>query len=260
MRKIISNLKELKKYGMTAVKQSLEDEGATFKDIEIMRKITLEAGTNLNVKIGGCEAKNDIYFCKQVKVNSIVAPMVESEYALKKFIQIAYDPKDKFTNLFINIETKSALVNLKKIIYSKYFKYLNGIVFGRSDIAGSYNLKKKDVDSKMIFSKIKNALLLLKNKNKVIKMGGSITATSTNFINKFYEEKLLKRIETRNIEIELNEKNLKNLNLSIDKIFAFEMSWLKYKSKIVSNKKSSIRLKDYRSRIDELNNRLKNQN
>ena len=74
-------------------------------------------------------------------------------------------------------------------------------------------------------------------------MGGSITATSTNFINKFYEEKLLKRIETRNIEIELNEKNLKNLNLSIDKIFAFEMSWLKYKSKIISNKKSSIRLR-----------------
>ena len=51
---------------------------------------------------------------------------------------------------------------------------------------GSYNLKKKDVDSKMIFSRIKNALLLLKNKNKVIKMGGSITSTSKNFIENFF--------------------------------------------------------------------------
>ena len=51
MRKIISNLKELKKYGMTAVKQSLEDEGATFKDIEIMRKITLEQELILMLKL-----------------------------------------------------------------------------------------------------------------------------------------------------------------------------------------------------------------
>ena len=109
MKNLINNLKELKKFGIKAVKQSLEDEGATFKDIELMRKITLKAGVDLNVKIGGCEAKNDIYFCKQIKVNSIVAPMVESEYALRKFIQVAYDPKDKFTKLFINIETKSAL-------------------------------------------------------------------------------------------------------------------------------------------------------
>jgi len=257
MKKIIIELKKLKKFGMIAVKQSLEDEGATFKDIELMRKITLKAGINLNVKIGGCEAKNDIYFCKLIRANSIVAPMVESEYALRKFIQIAYDPKDKFTNLFINIETKNALANLKKIINSKYFKYLNGIVFGRSDIAGSYNLEKKDVDSKKIFFRIKKALLLLKNKKKNIKMGGSITPTSVDFIRNVYTKKLLKSIETRNIEIELNKRNLENLNQSINQIFIFEMNWLKYKSKIKSNTKSLARIKDYRSRINEIRNRLK---
>ncbi len=257
MKNLIKDLKELKKFGMSSVKQSLEDEGATFKDIELMRKITLKAGVDLNVKIGGCEAKNDIYFCKQIRVNSIVAPMVESEYALRKFIQIAYDPKDKFTKLFINIETKIALANLKKIIESKYFKFLNGIVFGRSDIAGSYDLKKQDVDSKMIFFKINNALLLLKNRKKLIKMGGSITPTSINFIEKVYKKNLLKRIETRNIEIELNKKNLENLSISINKIFAFEMNWLKYKLKTKSNKKSQIRLRDYKLRINEINNRLK---
>ena len=258
MKKIIKDLKNLKKFGMIAVKQSLEDEGATFKDIELMRKITRKAGIKLNVKIGGCEAKNDIYFCKQIKVNSIVAPMVESEYALRKFIQIAYEPKDKFTNLFINIETKNALLNLNKIIKSKYFKYLDGIVFGRSDIAGSYNLEKKDVDSKKIFSKIKNALLLLRNKGKIIKMGGSITSISIGIIERFYKKKLLKSIETRNIEIDLNKSNLNNLDQSIKQIFIFEMNWLKYKSKIKSNTKSLARIKDYRSRINEIRNRLKN--
>ena len=169
MKKIIIELKKLKKFGMIAVKQSLEDEGATFKDIELMRKITLKAGINLNVKIGGCEAKNDIYFCKLIRANSIVAPMVESEYALRKFIQIAYDPKDKFTNLFVNIETKNALANLKKIINSKYFNYLNGIVL-EDQILPDLIIWKKDVDSKKIFLKLKMLYYYLKIK-KLLKWG-----------------------------------------------------------------------------------------
>ena len=87
MEKIINQLKELKKLGATGIKQSLEDEGAGFNEIILMRKITKQVGLKLNIKIGGCEAKNDIFFCTSTKVDGIVAPMVESEYALKKFIQ-----------------------------------------------------------------------------------------------------------------------------------------------------------------------------
>jgi hypothetical protein len=61
MKKIIDQLKKLKKLGVVAVKQSLEDEGAGFSDIALMRKITIKTGLKLNIKIGGCEAKNDIF-------------------------------------------------------------------------------------------------------------------------------------------------------------------------------------------------------
>ena len=54
------------------------------------------ANVDLNVKIGDCEAKNDIFFCKKIKSNSIVAPMVASEYALRKFIQCASIQKNNF--------------------------------------------------------------------------------------------------------------------------------------------------------------------
>ena len=54
-----------------------------------MRKVTKKTKIKLNVKIGGCEAKNDIFFCKKISTDSIVAPMIESEYALKKIIQCA---------------------------------------------------------------------------------------------------------------------------------------------------------------------------
>ena len=86
---------------MTGIKQSLEDEGASFNGIKIMKKITSAAKVDLNVKIGGCEAKNDIFFCKKIKSNSIVAPMVASEYALRKFIQCASIQKNNF--LVINL-------------------------------------------------------------------------------------------------------------------------------------------------------------
>ena len=51
MKKLIKKLEAIKKFGITAVKQSLEDEGASFKDIIIMRKITKAINVDLNVKI-----------------------------------------------------------------------------------------------------------------------------------------------------------------------------------------------------------------
>ena len=71
----------------------------------------------------------------------MVAPMIESEYALKKFIQCA--GKNKKTKLFINLETNLSLVNLPKIMNSSSFKLLDGVVVGRSDLAGSLNFLKK---------------------------------------------------------------------------------------------------------------------
>ena len=56
-----------------AVKQSLEDEGANFSDLVLMRKLTKKANLNLNVKIGGCEVINDIIFCVYFKVDGIVS-------------------------------------------------------------------------------------------------------------------------------------------------------------------------------------------
>ena len=40
------------------VKQSFEDEGAVLEDVVLMRQLTSLANLYMNVKIGGCEAKN----------------------------------------------------------------------------------------------------------------------------------------------------------------------------------------------------------
>ncbi len=162
------NLKNLKKYGLVGIKQSLEDEGAGFEDIRLMRKITKKLKLNLNVKIGGCEAKNDIFFCDEIKVDGIVAPMVESKYALQKFINTTIDNfLTKKVKIFFNLETIQAYKNFSSLSNLKEFNLLSGIVIGRSDLAGSLSLSKNDVNSKKIFkivntiaSKIKKKIFL----------------------------------------------------------------------------------------------------
>lgn len=252
IKKILSNLKEL---GAIGVKQSLEDEGASFQEIRIMRKITRSLGMKLNVKIGGCEAKNDVFFNFGIKSDSIVAPMVESSYALKKFIQIAN--KKKGPKLFFNLETINAANNFDKIIKSEDFKYLSGIVVGRSDLAGSMNLEKKHVNNDKIFKIVKKCFKKVKNrrKKKICKMGGSITPDSKDFVNKLFSSQLLDNIETRNIEIKLSKKNIQNIDKIITKSLEFEVEWLKYK--LNKFKIEKFFKNDYRKRIAEINIRLK---
>ena len=208
----------------------------------------------LNVKIGGCEAKNDIFFCSNLKVDSIVAPMVESSYALKKFIQVV--PKEYLGNLFINLESKTAFNNINRIINSENFKKLKGVVIGRSDLAGSYGMSKSQVNSKKIYREVHSVLKNVKKKGKITKMGGSITVNSKNFIKNLYEEKLINNIEARNVELKLSNRNISNLDKIIPEIFELEILWLKFR-----NTRKDINIfkkKDNSKRILIMKKRLEN--
>ena len=254
MKKIVQLLKNLKKFNAVAVKQSLEDEGASFEDLLVMKKITQQAKLHLNVKIGGCEAKNDIYFCEQLKVKGIVAPMVESAYALRKFLQTV--PKTNKQNLYVNLESIQAFKNITKILQQPNIKRLSGVVIGRSDLAGSLDLEKKEVDSQRIFKLVYNTLKKVKKKSLIVKMGGSLTSKSKSFLLRLYKKKLLDRVETRNIELKLTNKVIKNFEKIIISIFKFELEWLKYKQSL--QKKRKIKLKnDNLERIKVLKNRFK---
>ena len=240
--------------GVSAVKQSTEDEGSSFNDILLMRKITKKNKINLNIKIGGCEAKNDIFFCKRAKVDSIVAPMVETEYALRKFIDSASEQKSSL--LFFNIETISAVKNLSKILKSKSFKFLDGVVLGRSDLAGSLNKSKQHVNSKEIFKIVESSFKLIKKKKKInCQNGRSITPKSEKFIRSLYKKKLLDFIETRTIEIKLSKKNFINLKKIIPVAFEFEMEWLRIRMKNIKNIDQYL-YNDYKKRLLEINKRI----
>tara|TARA_R110000744_G_scaffold33311_4_gene77708 strand:- start:970 stop:1722 length:753 start_codon:yes stop_codon:yes gene_type:complete len=250
MKYLINELIKLnEEFNVIGVKQSTEDEGALHEDIITMRRITESCGLKLSVKIGGCEAKTDIEFCDTLGVNGIVAPMVESEFAMQKFIESTIDIKD--IKYYINIESKSAYKNLSSILNSPSSKLLSGIVIGRSDLVKSYGRDKNQVDDADINLIVQDILTQCTAYGLNTLMGGNISPNSSTFIKSMYDKKLLQFIETRNIIIELNNKNSKNISEMIKSALMFESDWLQYKSEY--HTKISER---YKNRSTQLMNRL----
>ena len=189
-----------------------------------------------------------------VESKGIVAPMVESSYALRKFLQSV--PKKNKQKLYVNLESVQAFKNINDILNQSNLKRLTGVVIGRSDLAGSLNLEKKEVDSKRIFFTCQFYFKKIKKKKLIVKMGGSLTAKSEKFVSKLFQQKLIDRVETRNIELKLNTKVLENFEDVINSIFKFELEWLKFKQKLQKGRK--MRLKnDNLERIKVLNKRFK---
>ena len=170
LQKLREYLLELKKeIEIVELKGGTEIEDMDYREIYFLRQIT-RGIVPIKVKIGGVEARNDIRFCLENKIDVILAPMVESEYALKIFIQsvndihkrIQQNKESYFPSIGINIETAMAIKNFKKITNQNEFRKLSYVTIGRSDLSSSFGV---DIMSNLVFSKtnlIINQLRLLK--------------------------------------------------------------------------------------------------
>ena len=190
-------LEKLMNDGVVGIKQSFEDEGVIFDDVVKMKRICDSVSAYISVKIGGCEAISDINNCLSLDVNGIVAPMIESEFALQKFVEavitnIDIDKREKM-KFYINVESKTAYENLDKILSSPSSKLLTGIVIGRSDLTKSFGYGKQDVVSNKMCKVVTDILTQSKNYGFKTLMGGNIGSSSINFIQDMFSKKLLNK-------------------------------------------------------------------
>ena len=103
-----------------AYKASFEDEGASFEDISRAKIITEKVGLNLDIKVGGCEAIANIREAKILGARAIIGPMIETPYAMRKFIGAVKKVYDKEElddiDLGVNIETITGANNFEEIL------------------------------------------------------------------------------------------------------------------------------------------------
>ncbi len=227
---MISLLKDLKEnHNVCGVKTEFEAEGASVEEIQYLKQFISGLDLSLTIKIGGCEAINDLINAKKIGAKSIIAPMIESSFALKKFVMAinnVYSVEEKNnTDFYINIESVTGFKNIDEIINLEEFKEISGIVFGRSDMVLSLNYPKDYVDSEEIFEYANYIGRKVINKKFIV--GGNVTKKSMSF---FKNLEHLTMFETRKVIFDACSKGLENdVENGILKALKFELLWLKNK-------------------------------
>ncbi len=200
-RQMVERLSELKaKYHVTGVKAEFEAEGTRMEEAMRLKDVSAQAGVGLNIKIGGCEAIKDMFDSTSLGVERIIAPMVETPYALQKFLgaaKLAFG-EDSDIELLVNIETLTSVKNFAAMLKIPQIDRLDGVVIGRVDLSGSLGLTRESVNSDELLKLSLQVAELAKAAGKQVVVGGGVSVHSKPFF-KGFPRGHLDRFETRKV-------------------------------------------------------------
>lgn len=228
-RQIRESLKTLKKeYGVVSIKAEFEAEGSRKDELIMLREMVESADLGLIIKIGGCEAIHDIDQCKLLSVTGIMAPMIETGFAMQKYktaISKLYSDSSSI-ECIINAETVTCLQNFDEILeVGKGF--LTGITVGRSDLSASMRISKKEIECDSVYEVTKEFCSKSKKNGLCTNFGGGIGIGSIPFIIRM--NPYIDRFETRKVVIEKNDDPV-FLKQAITAALEFELLYLKFKA------------------------------
>lgn len=229
--KMVQLLADLKKnHNVVGVKAEFEAEGTRLDEAMRLKDVSAAAGLGLTIKIGGCEAVKDMLDAVSLGAERIVAPMIETPYALYKFIKAArsvYKHMLDNVSLLINIETVTAYENFDKFLQLADIKFLKGIVIGRVDMVGSLGMSRDSINSAEVLKISTETAAKAKQHGIEVVVGGGVSIDSIPFFRAFPKGHL-DRFETRKVIFGCPAA-LENEEAAFLKAVEFEIMWLKNK-------------------------------
>src|SRR3989344_8710572 len=239
--KMVELLKDLKKhYSVVAIKAEFEAEGSRLHELMRLKDVSDQAGLGIVLKLGGAEAVTDLFEAQKIGIEGIVAPMIESAYALKKYIAMVenYVSKSEREEMRIvaMIETNQGYKNVDAILAVDQTNTVNTISVGRVDFSGSLGLKRNEINSDKVYKIVEDIFSKAKKKKLNTVMGGGIAKEAIPFIKKLITKKLLERYETRKIVFSTSESSsAESMEEGIIKANLFELLWLQNKKRYYTN-------------------------
>ena len=230
MVEVLVDLRE--NHHVTGVKAEFEAEGTRMEEALRLKDVISKAGLELTVKIGGCEAQLDMFNARAIGVKHLVAPMVETPYALHKFlgaVKLAFPPEEREeVDFLVNIETIDACRNFSRMLELQEIEELDGVVLGRVDLTGSMGKDREYVNSPEILGIARDIFSQAKAKGLECVVGGGVSKETVPFIAQL-PEGIVDRYETRKVIFECPGGLADGYDKGILKAVGFELMWLKNK-------------------------------
>lgn len=221
------------KFGFVSVKAEFEAEGTRTTEFTKLLHIARLAGLDVGLKIGGAEAVRDLIESREYGVDYIIAPMVETPYALCKYIEAknkvySLDEQQDVDFLF-NVETITTLNQVDAMAeVAGQEGGCDGMVFGRVDFVGSLQKGRSSIDSQEVTDHVLKAARSSKAKGLDLVVGGGVAFESEDALSQIRQVNL-QRFETRKVIFDASILDRGTYRAALTLAAEFELLWLRNK-------------------------------
>ncbi len=245
MKKFLEELKN-RNY-IKGVKVEFETEVVSNAELQYLSDMLKDLEIGLTIKLGGATSIFDIKKAREFGAKTIVAPMVESAYTVKKFVEaVKTIYGNVFPDLYVNIETQNAFTYLYEIF--EVAQNIKGVTLGRSDLTASLGMDKTTVNCQKIedFASMLQGFCHTNGKELIV--GGNVDLMSLPFFKKLL---FLSAFETKKVIFDSSlVKNNAEFEENLILAFKFELEWIKNKE--YTTKEDILRVKNIEQKLDVL--------